>query len=340
MKVHITNVSGLAGAAGNAQQMVTEIAKRYFNMNVLGIFHYPVASDSPEMLRTRLDGILAAVSHGDIVIFQLPTWNDMKFDEAFAARLGNYRGVKKIFFVHDVPPLMFENTLEWLGRYIDLYNQADLLIVPSREMEEYLRSNGLKVQKTVVQRMWDFPVEIDETIVLGFRKRINFAANVTSNYRPFVREWSHDTVELAVTANPGEYDWAKGRNIRFLGWYNDDNLLADALRRSGGFGLLWQDCPWWIEYMKLNASYKRSAYLAAGIPIIVSRSTAEKEMIIRKNLGLVVDSLEEAVDRVNCMEEIQYREMVNAVGAFSRLIRGGYFTKKLLTDSILQLLYN
>ncbi|MCI8287452.1 MAG: sugar transferase [Lachnospiraceae bacterium] len=340
MKVHITNVSGLAGAAGNAQQRVTDIARRYLYVNVLGIFHYPVESDTPEMLRTRLDGILAAISHGDTVIFQLPTWNDIKFDEAFAARLGNYRGVKKIFFVHDVPPLMFENTLGWLGRYIDLYNLADVLIVPSREMEEYLRSNGLKVPKIVVQRMWDFPVEIDQTIVPCFRKRINFAANVTSNYRPFVREWNHDRVELAVTANPGDYEWAKGRNIRFLGWHNNDNLLADALRKSGGFGLLWQDCPWWKEYMKLNASYKRSACLAAGLPIIVSSSTAETEMILRKNLGLVVDSLDEAVDRVASMEEGQYRKMVEDVGKFAQLIQGGYFTKKLLIDSVFRLLYD
>ena len=290
------------------------------------------------MLRTRLDGILAAVSHGDIVIFQLPTWNDMKFDEALAARLGNYRGVKKIFFVHDVPPLMFENAIGGLKRYIDLYNQADLLIVPSREMGEYLRAKGLTVQKIVIQRMWDFLVQIDQNIVPEFRKRINFAANVTSNYRPFVREWSCDKVELAVTANPGEYEWAKGRNIRFLGWHNDDNLLADALRKSGGFGLLWQDCPWWIEYMKLNASYKRSAYLAAGIPIIVSSATAEKETILYKNLGLVVDSLDEAVEKVAGMEREQYIKMVESVGSFSQLLREGYFTRKLLTDAVFQLL--
>lgn len=46
MKVHITNVSGLAGAAGNAQQRVTDIARRYLYVNVLGIFHYPVESDT------------------------------------------------------------------------------------------------------------------------------------------------------------------------------------------------------------------------------------------------------------------------------------------------------
>lgn len=89
MKVHITNVSGMAGAAGDAQQMVAGIAKKHLHYNVLGIYRYPVESDSLEMLCTCLDGILASVSHGDIVIFQLPTWNGLEFDEALASRLGN-----------------------------------------------------------------------------------------------------------------------------------------------------------------------------------------------------------------------------------------------------------
>lgn len=340
MKVHITNIYGIGGTAAKAQQMVTEIAKRYLYYNELAIYHYPVGSDSSEMLRTRLDGIMASISHDDIVIFQLPTWNDMKFDEAFAGRLCNYRGVKKIFFVHDVPPLMFENGMGSLKRYIDLYNQADMLIVSSQKMSEFLHANGLTVSKIVIQRMWDFPVEVDQSITPPFRKRINFAANVTSIERPFVRNWNSTEVELAVTANPGEYDWAKNRNIEFIGWHNDDNLLANALRKSGGFGILWQDSPWWIEYMKLNASYKRSAYLAAGLPVIVGSSTTETETIVHQNLGLVVDSPEEAVERVAHMEEGQYRKMVEDVGRFSQLIRNGYFTRKLLIDAVFQLFYD
>lgn len=226
MKVHITNVYGMGGTATKAQHAVSDIAKNVLHYNELGIYRYPVDADSPEALRARLAGIVASVWHGDIVIFQFPTWNDIRFDEAFLWCLTAYYGLKKIIFVHDLPPLMFENSLGNLGRYIALFNQADLLIVPSRKMGEFLCSNGCTVEKIVIQEVWDLSVSIDQAVTPKFNKKINFAADVTTIDRPFVRDWNYDTVELSVTANVGEYEWAKGKNIGFLGWTEHDELLV------------------------------------------------------------------------------------------------------------------
>ena len=90
----------------------------------------------------------------------------------------------------------------------------------------------------------------------------------------------------------------------------------------------------------MNACYKLSAYLAAGIPVIVSSEIPEKDTIIRKNLGLVVDSLDEAVERVAAMTQEEYDIMVDEVAVFSNLVRDSYFTKKVLTDAVFQLLYD
>lgn len=340
MKVHITNLYGMGGTIGKAQQMTADIAKRDLHYNELGIYKYPMHSDSADMLRTRLDGIIASVSHGDIVIFQLPTWNGLEFDRAFTAHLSGYRGLKKIFFIHDVPPLMERRILKELDGYIAFYNQADLIILPSQNMADLLRSRGLTVKKIVIQRMWDEVVDIDLTRTPGFRKRINFAADVIRFPRPFAQNWNSTEVELAVTADQGEYDWAKGKNIRFLGWFHNENLLADGLRRSGGFGLLWHDDPVWIEYMKHNACCKLGTYLAAGLPVIVPDSIPEADTIRRKNLGLAADSLDKAIDQVAHMTEEQYGQMVRDVDSFAGLIRNGYFARKLLTDAVFQLLYD
>lgn len=92
--------------------------------------------------------------------------------------------------------------------------------------------------------------------------------------------------------------------------------------------------------MRMNASYKLGTYLAAGIPLIVNSSKAEKDLILRKNLGIVVDSLDEAVERIERMTQDQYDQMVKDVDTFGYLIREGYFTKKLLVDAVFRLMYD
>ncbi|MCI8978633.1 MAG: sugar transferase [Lachnospiraceae bacterium] len=339
MQIHITNIYGqsFTSTALKAQNRVAAFA-RELNYKELGIYNYNVNSDSPEMLSSRLDGIIASVGYGDIVIFQYPTWNHISYDEAFVRRLSLYKDLKKVIFVHDIPSLMFESNRYLLGRHIAFLNQADLIILPSKRMCDFLYDKGLTVPKTVIQKMWDFPVTVDVTVRPKFRKVINFAGDPDSWKFEFVKKWNYDSVELKVTA--GKVDWAQGKNISFLGWFNDDTFLVNALRHSGGFGLLWSDNSYWCEYMKLNTNYKLSAYLSAGIPVIVNNNIAEKDTIIHKNLGMGVDSLDEAVSKVENMNEEEYNKMAANTEIFSELIRQGYFAKKALTDAVFQLLYD
>lgn len=340
MKVHITNLYGQhpTSTALKAQNRMAKVAVENLGFNELGIYAYDINADSPEMLRTRLDGIIASVSFGDMVIFQFPTWNDFKFDEALLRRLSCYPGLKKVTFVHDMKSLMFESNRYLLPYEIQFMNQTDLVIVPSQRMADLLRSEGLTVEKTVIQRIWDFPASIDRSVKPKYGRVINFAGNPDSDKFKFAKEWGYDAVELRITAEKA--DWAQGKHISFLGWFYEDTFLVDALRRSGGFGLLWSEDPYFREYMKMNANYKISAYLAAGLPVIVSSGIAEKDTIIRKNLGLVVDSLDEAVEKVAAMTQEEYSKMVDNVAVFSELVRGSYFAKKVLTEAVFKVLYD
>lgn len=342
MRVHITTIHGMryTDTALKAQNRAVRIAQEYLHYNELGIYKYPVHTDSHQMLMARLDGINASISNGDIVVFQFPTWNALEFDEALLKRLKLYKGLRIIIWVHDMQSLMFESNRYLLKRQIEILNQANLLILPSQNMADFLRSEGLTVEKIVLQKMWDFPVTVDYIFTPKFKKIINFAGRpIPKTHKwDFLKEWNYKAVELRITGE--KEDWAQGKNISFMGWFNDDTLMVNALRKSGGFGLLWSEDPYWCEYMKLNANYKLSAYLAAGIPVVVNSCIAEKDTIVRKNLGLVVDSLDEAVERIANMSEEEYNKMVADVAVFSELIRQGYFTKKVLTDAVYKLLYD
>lgn len=338
MRVHITNIYNLAGTAAQSQHMVADIAKNILHCNELGIHRYSVESDSAEMLRARMDGILGSVESGDIVIYQYPSWNDITFDKKLFEQINKYRIVKRIFFIHDIPPLMFESNRCFLGEHIELLNQADLIIVPSQNIANLLSQEGLFVQKIVVQRMWDCILSIDDSVTPQFKKLINFAGRTDQYKFSFVQKWEYDCIKLAVTAKEG--DWKHDTNIEFLGWFQDQNILANVLRKQGGFGLLWTEDEFWKEYMKLNACYKLGLYLAAGLPVIVHNSVPASDTIIRKNLGLVVDTLDDAVKKVERITKEEYDQMVRDVGLFGELIRGGFFTKKVLTDAIFHLLYD
>ena len=84
--------------------------------------------------------------------------------------------------------------------------------------------------------MWDLPISTDEMVTPNFQRKMHFIANVSSVYRPFVRNWNYDTVQLSVTAKESDCEWARGKNIGFIGWFSNDELLANELRKSGGFG--------------------------------------------------------------------------------------------------------
>ena len=77
LKVHITNIHGqhFASTALKAQNRTADIAVNALGYSELGICCYNARLDSPQMLASRLDGIMASVGYGDIVIFQYPTWN-------------------------------------------------------------------------------------------------------------------------------------------------------------------------------------------------------------------------------------------------------------------------
>lgn len=335
MKIHITNLYGQSSrsTALIAQNMVTDVATT-MGFKEIGIYSYPVHTDSPNELKKRIDGMFAAVGSDDIVIAQFPTWNSLEFDTILIDKLLSYRDVKVAIFIHDVVPLMFENNYYLMPKFIELCNKAQVLILPTKSMLTRLEKEGLKTEKIVFQGLWDHLSQVDYHEP-NYKKAVNFIGSASRF--PFVKDWHFDT-RLQFFGDLEESDLINKSNIDLKGWMSDDEMM---LNLSEGFGLVWSeeiDNQKERTYSMYNLSYKLSSYLAAGLPVIVNEGISTQMFLKKNGIGLVANSLLD-VDRIVKQTSIEeYQQMAQNVKKVSYLIKNGYFTKKLLVDTVYRLL--
>ena len=132
MNFHITNLHNVAGAATMAQDGVAQVAKS-LGFKELGILRQNFYTDYWNSISHQLDGVIASLYYGDVVIFQYPGWNGPDYDKVFVDKIKMYSGTKLIIFVHDIQKLLFNSEEHILRSEIAILNKADLLIFPSRE---------------------------------------------------------------------------------------------------------------------------------------------------------------------------------------------------------------
>lgn len=326
MRYHITRLFGLGGTGEYAQQ---EIAKSACDIgfNELGLYHYPVRVDSTSELRKRIDGIVAGVQRNDVVILQLPTWNDVEYEKEFIRKMKRYK-VRLGILVHDVRPMMFNKGEDSIREIVDVYNMADLLILPSKAMHDFLIERGLNVKKVLYQSIMDLNIDFrfPEPV---FSKRIFFVGD--SNRFPELLDWKGESEIYWYTRK------LETNNSKLIhgGFLSETEFLVSLAK--GGVGLVWADGQQG-EYYKYNQPHKLCSYLAAGIPVIVKRGTAHSEFVLKYNLGVAVDTLKEADEFVQNLSEETYLQYLNNIKDISNMIRNGMFSKKLLIDAVHELL--
>ena len=154
MKTHITTLNNMAGTASLAHRRVLKVAQS-IGCHEMGLSFYPLKPDYAKEIDKRLDGIIAPLNYGDIVIFQYPSWIGVNYDESFVNKIKSYRDTKLIIFVQDIQKLMFDSEQAILDMEIKTLNKADLLILASKKMHRYLKENGLDEKPVIYQTIWD-----------------------------------------------------------------------------------------------------------------------------------------------------------------------------------------
>ncbi len=326
MNVYITKLNGMSFMSTEQyiQHMTAGIAHT-LGIREMGIYRYHADGESAENRGCRLDGIIAGINAGDIVICQLPTGNGLGFEQALIKRIKAYHS-RVVIFIHNLDTTMAEKHRDTLKNIIGLYNEAEVLIVPSNEVKRFLMEQGVHSGiKFIVQEIGDYTTQLKFLDSGSLKRELHFAGNL--NRFPFVHTWDYET-PLKIYSNQK----CQGDHVQHMGWLPSDRLLLELSR--GGLGLVWYGNEDGLQYLSRNNSLKLSAYLAAGIPVIVPRGISNQCMIEGNHLGIVVDTLDEAAEAVKKMTESKYQEYASAVSGFAPLLRQGFFTKKCLVDAL------
>lgn len=190
MNKYITNIYGhsLQSTAMHGQHAITNLAQE-IGYKEINIAAYRVSDDSEEEKEKRIDGMLTSVEYGGLVIAQMPTWNGIAFDKVLLKKLRE-RAKKLVVFVHDFVPLMFIGNAYLADAYLEAYNQADLVVLPSSKMEVSLRAKGL-TPPVLYQEVWDHVITMDFPETPCFEPVLKFAGNMERF--PFVKNWKSET---------------------------------------------------------------------------------------------------------------------------------------------------
>lgn len=162
MNVYITRINGMSfeNPVQYRQYMVSEIGHR-LGMREMGIYCYNGDTESVESLNARMDGIIAGINRGDLVICQFPTGNGLRFEWSLINHIKAYGG-RIAIFIQDMEPLHYEKASTALWEIVNLYNQAEVLIAPTLAMRQFLLENQIrKDMKFVIQEIWDCVADAD-----------------------------------------------------------------------------------------------------------------------------------------------------------------------------------
>lgn len=327
MNVYITRINGLSfeSVRQYKQRMIADISY-CLGIREMGIYCYNGEAESSESLNARIDGIIAGINRGDLVICQFPTGNGLRFEWSLINHLKAY-GSQIAIFIHDLYLFFYGERRSELRETINLYNQAEVLIVPSFAMRQYLLDNGIrKNMKFSIQEMWDYTIKSEMLRVPMLKKEIAF---IGDDGFDGMQEWRYG-LPLKLYTSLGNID--VGQNVhKIIGMHPEEifSVLSDS-----GFGLVWYKNEYDQQYMEYSVPFWLGMFLAAGIPVIVPVGISSQKLIEKNHLGLIVHSLDEAIDRVEAMSGAEYQEYVQCIGEFAPALRNGYYTERCLIEAM------
>lgn len=310
MNIHITKTYNIGGKTGIRQNSLVN-AGRSMGCKEMSLFKFPDGYDTDEQLHVRMDGIIASLCMGDIVIFQYPSGISARYDRFLIEHLRRYAGVRLVICVQEVAS-EGEDSKYKLEEELALLNQADLLIMPSEEMQVFYQRNGLQEKPVMLQKWYDYMTDV--TLQKHEERRIYI---LSEELEPG-KAMSQSNVEI----------------LPFDEYHVPEMLLKIA---EGGIGLIWNFDG---EKKDILTSWglMLGLFLTAGIPVIVQKGAPCEEYVEKHGVGFVAESMEDVYRICAALSDEDFDRYYANVRKLQYLFTSGAYTKRLLQEILIDTL--
>lgn len=269
--------------------------------------------------------ILFFLKKGDILLLQYP----MKKFYKIACRFARLKGACVVTIIHDLGAFRRKKlTVEQENKRLSL---TDFLIVHNPTMRDHLLKHGFKGGVHCLQ-IFDYLSDREPALYDTPHSpwKVVYAGSLGQWRSGFLYKLGDIDVNYDIELYGDAFEEAENRckTLSYKGFMPSDDFISTI---SADFGLVWDgdslaECNGaWGEYLKINNPHKTSFYLRAAVPVIVWSKAAMAPFVREKNLGIVVDSLEELGERMHSLSLADYAKMKEAARSISVRLNNGYY---------------
>ncbi|PWF99913.1 hypothetical protein [Levilactobacillus bambusae] len=306
-------------ATTKAKADFARIAHNAAGYRYLDVHRYDRSRETMAELGARIEGMTGSIRAGDLVVYQYPSYNGNQFEVSFAEHLV-YRGVQVVLMVHD-----YERLRHGINPGFDEIRHLNLvagIIAPTVNMRQQMKMDGVTTP-IVVQDCWDYLTDTAFKTEPVQREVVIAGSFVKSN---LLSTWNQQTPLIAFGLNNGQQP---AMNVEYHGALGA-SLLEETL--PNGFGLAWDTGDDFGAYTRYNNPYKVAMYLALGMPVIVWKEAAIAQLVQDNYLGYALSSISEIDGLISSVSDSEMSRCQLQVQKFGRLLRRGYFTRRLLLN--------
>ncbi len=281
-----------------------------------------------------------------VVIYQHPSYG-VRITLRNIRKLHKEKNCKAIVLIHDLESLrggisgLIQNNKK-TNQIADqvLLKEFDAVICHNSQMHKYLVSQGIKDERLVDLEIFDYLSKIDRVQPpKGKQPSIAIAGNLAvgkCEYIYGIGKTSNQSLMMNLYGiNYSEE--ASTPNMNYMGSFDADEL---AKYLKGDFGLVWdgnttETCSGNTgEYLRFNNPHKTSMYLSAGMPVVVWSEAAIADFVLKNNVGITIDNLNNLQDVLSRITDEEYDKMRSNAQDISKKLRSGYYTKRAISKSL------